>query len=151
MTTVKQNSLIDAYILLAWETLRGKDEKGEPYSYLHTTWTPFNRMFRQLFDGIDPVAYTKMLEAKGELVVGLAKGGARIRPTESFLKPAPSEHKETITMMRHLLEDAAKEQKKRRDEAAARKLLKPACGKCSAAHKAWEAGDTKMALRKLGY
>ena len=147
--SIKQNPLIDAYILLAWETLRGENDKGERYSSVHTTFTPFNQLFRQLFDGIDPVAYTKMLEAKGDLKIGLARRGAMIRPSEQFLRPAPSEHKETIAMMRRLLEDAVKEQKKRREEAQARKLVKPACGTCSPVQKAWAAGDTKAALKKF--
>ena len=109
MPTPKQNSLIDAYILLAWEILRGENEKGERYTSIHTTFTPFNKFFRQLFDGVDPVAYTKLLAEQGDLVIGLARRGAMIRPTEQFLRPAPAEHKETIKMIRLLLEDAARD------------------------------------------
>lgn len=151
MHSVTQNSLIDAYVLLAWEILRGENDKGERYTVVHTTFTPFNELFRQLFDGIDPVAYTKMLEDKGDLKIGLARRGALVRPTEQFLRPAPAEHKETIAMMRHLLEDAARKLREQREKAKARKLAKPTCSKCSPAHKVWEAGDTKAALKKLGY
>ena len=134
---IKQNTLIDAYILMAWETLRGENSKGERYPAVHTAWTPFNRLFRQLFDGIDPVEYTKMLESQGLITLGIAKGGALLKPCESFLKPAPVEHQETITLIHHLLSDAAAHAKARQKKAQAQK--------------AWESGDTKAALKRLGY
>lgn len=154
MTTIEQNPLADAYILMAWELLRGDNPKGGRYPAVHTTWTPFNNLFRQIFPGIDPVAYTKMLQAKGLIELGFARGGAMVKPCEAFLKPAPEEHKETISQMRRLLEDAAATLKAQRAEAEARKKAangKPATKAEAQAMKAWVKGDTAAALKRLGY
>lgn len=149
MTTPERNPLIDSYVLMAWEILRENNQKGERHPAIHTTWTPFNKLFRELFPTIDPVAYTQMLQREGLIDIAVMRGGVLLKPRMEFLLPAPPEHRETIARFRKLLEATAK---KRRDEQLvreAKKLLKPK--PTSAALKAYEAGDTTAALKKLGY
>lgn len=137
MTHIIQNSLIDAYVLMAWEAFRGENPKGGRYPSIHTVWTPFNKLFRKLFSETDPVDYINMLEDKGLVTVVPAKGGVLIKPAEAFLKPAPTEHKETIAMIGRLLADTVATQKKRKEEAKIRKD--------------WEIGNTREVLKQLGY
>lgn len=140
MTTVKQNSLIDAYVLLAWEILRGEDKKGERYRNVHTTFTPFNRVFRKLFNGTDPIAYTKMLAEKGEINLMHVRGGALIQPNEALLRPAPAKHKQTIESMRRLLENEAAAAKAAAELRLQQKHQRDIKSDCLAA-----------SLKKLGY
>jgi hypothetical protein len=141
---LERNPLIDAYVLLAWEILRESNQKGERYTSVHTTWTPFNKLFRELFPGVDPVAYTKLLQAAGHLEVYVARGGALVRPCECFLAPVLPEHKETVARMKQLLVDETEKQRKRREERLTKQSKKQAAT-------AWREGDTAAALKRLGY
>lgn len=157
---IERNPLADCYILLAWDIFRDDNPKkpGERYPSVHTAWTPFNSLFRKLFPGLDPVAYTRMLQEQGLVMTGLTRGGALLKPCEGLFCAPPKEHKQTIAGIKKAIEAAAEEHRKKKaareakkaETSAASATDKPTSKRELDARKAWKAGDTVAALKRLG-
>lgn len=126
-----RNPEADLFIVLAYDTLRGAKSNGDRYESLHTVWNGFNQAFRRVFPGVDPIAYTRYLADEGLVQLGIARGGAFLKPCRRFIEEAQRGQEELGLVFLRFLEDVA---------ATARPCNKP-----------WEPGDAMKRLKDLGY
>ncbi len=100
---IRRNPEIDLFVVLAYETLRAPKPDGSRYDKLHTVWNGFNKAFRQIFPGVDPVKYCQLLADEGCVQTSPAKGGAFLKPSPRFILEAQAGQEELgVRLLRYL-------------------------------------------------